>query len=188
MKKAKILSMLMTLILLLSFVSCDQLHFHTGHGGLNQNNNSNNNEQQGGEGKVTYVYSVVEKTLHLPNCYHVDRINEEYLKSTTDISPLLQDGYTICRDCLVPKEPEEEEPEEDENKIAREDATYAINAASNWLHTLDCHHLEVMSEKNLKYTDLTLEELIALDEYRPCAICLPDEAEEWEKNHPEEDK
>lgn len=189
MKSSRIISLILSLIMLISLVSCNQVHMHTGHGGNNSSSNSDPSHEQGGEGNVTYVYSVLSKTLHLPTCYHIERMSDEYkFEFKGDISVLLEKGYTICRDCLVPKDETEKEPEEDdENKVAREDATYAINAASKWLHTLDCYHLEVMAEKNLKYTDLTLEELIALDEYRPCAFCLPDEAEEWEKNHPEEE-
>lgn len=193
MKDYRFLALLLALVLLFSLISCknNDPHGDGGNGGEAQDQHDNTEgQQQGGEGQVTYVYSVVSKTLHLPNCYHIDRMNEDYkFEYTGSITVLLEKGYTICRDCLVPDTEEEEEPAEDDtNKVAKEDATFVINSASKMLHTLDCHHVEVIVEKNIQYTDLTLEELIALDEYEPCAVCLPDEAEEYDKNHPDDEK
>ncbi len=197
MKILRLLALTVSIILMLSLFSCDQLHLHTGKGSSNSKDPhdqhqppSDNEENEGGEGKVTYVYSVISKVLHLPDCYHIDRIKEEYkFEYTGDITVMFEKGYTVCKDCLAPDEPEEEpeEEEEDPNKVAKEDATYLINSSSNKFHKLDCYHIEGMSEKNIKYTDLSIEELIAL-EHRPCATCFPDEAEEWEKNHPDEKK
>lgn len=145
----------------------------------------------GAEGKVTYVYSVLSKVIHLPECYHIGRINDLYKKEFTgDINELLADeDFTICKDCLVPDEDtgdeDEDDSEDDGNKISKEEATYAINKSSGVIHTLDCYHLEIIVEKNLEYTDLTIEQLL-LEEHRPCGSCLPDDYEEYKKNHPEE--
>lgn len=190
MKITRLISVLVIFVILLSFISCNQVHSHMGHGGSNQNQQQN----QGGEGeenqdgsKVTYVYSVLSKVIHLPGCYHIDRIKEDYLKESNELAPLFEKGYTICNDCFKIKEEEPEEEEEDPNKVSKEDATFVINSSTNKIHYLDCYHVDGMVEKNLKYTDLTLEELLAL-EYIPCGTCMPDEAEEYEKNHPEDTK
>lgn len=190
MKLNKIIAALITVILLISLCSCDQVHVHNG----NNNNQTNDNLHNSGGGNnqevekpITYVYSLISKTIHLPDCYHVDRIKDDYkFDYNGDLSLLFEKGYTICKDCLVP-DVEEEIPEEDTNKVAKEDATYVINAATNRLHELDCYHVDNMVEKNIEYTDLTLEELLAL-EHIPCSSCLPEEFEEYEKNHPEEEK
>lgn len=188
MKKCKIIALLLSAILLLTITSCNK---NDPHGTPSHTNSPTPNQgeddtvQEGGEGQITYVYSVVQKMLHLPDCYHLDRMNEEYkYEYTGNISELLNNGYTICRDCLVPDTEDEEDEEDEENKIAKEDATFVINSSSFALHKLDCHHIDKMEEKNIKYTDLTLEELIALDLYQPCGFCLPDEYEEYMKNHP----
>lgn len=190
MNRNKILAIVLALTLILSITSCDKKNKNNNsddpHGQYGQHTeNPENDSQQGGEGKVTYVYSVVAKTLHLPGCYHLDRMNEEYkFEYTGSITALLENGYTICKDCLVPDKKEEEPEEDDTNKIAKEDATFVINSSSKALHCLDCHIIDSMEEKNIEYTDLTLEELIALDKYKPCGFCLPDEYKEYEKNHP----
>ena len=80
---------------------------------------------------------------------------------------------------------EEDTTEEDTaNKVAKEDATFVINSATDRLHQLTCYHIDNMISKNIEYTDLTLEELLSL-EYIPCAICLPDEFAEYKEKHPE---
>jgi hypothetical protein len=196
MKHDRLLAFLLILTVLFSLTSCKEKDYHgNSHDNSNihnpqQGNNSQHEEQEGGEGKVTYVYSVVSKTLHLPGCYHIGRINEEYrFEYTGSISELLKKGYTICRDCLVPDDEKEEEPDEEEddtNKVAKEDATFVINKSSKALHTLDCFRIDTMDKKNIQYTDLTLEDIIALDEYKPCRDCLPDEAEEWKELHGKE--
>lgn len=187
MKITRLISILVIFVLLLSFVSCDQINFHNIHGGgNNQSQSGENEESQGGEGEIVYVYSVLSKVIHMPGCYHIDRIKEDYLKETTDIAPLFEKDYTICKDCfgLNDKEPEEEE-EDDTNKVSKEDATFIINASTKKMHELDCYHTEGMVEENLEYSDLTLEELLAL-EYIPCKTCMPDQAKEYEKTHSEE--
>lgn len=204
MKSARIVATIVSFIMIFSLFSCDQLHFHTGN---NNNNNSHNqhpgynsnpntdsdqapeqNNNQGSEGKITYVYSVVSKMLHLPDCYHVGNIKEDYIKEFTgDISEKLKEGYTICKDCLVPEDEKEDdkEDEEDENLISKEDATYATHKTKLVIHLKNCYTLESMSAKNLRYTDLSLEELLALD-YRPCGTCMPVEYAKYKEEHPEE--
>lgn len=147
----------------------------------------NGNTVQGGEGTVTYIYSVVSKTLHLPECYHVERMNDDYkIEHKGSIVSLLEKGYTICKDCLVPDtEEDEEEPEvEDYYSVPEDQATYAYNKTSRVVHELDCHNIDSMNEKNLRFTNLTLEELLEL-EHIPCGSCMPDEYEEYQNNHPE---
>lgn len=150
-------------------------------------NNSGSGNQQDNSGNVIYVYSIISRKLHLFGCYHIDRMNKLYkYEYKGDIAVLLQEGFTICRDCMVPKV-EKEEPEEDEGeKVAKEDATFLINKASKTFHTLECHNVKIIVEKNVKYTDLTLEEITELDEYRPCSICLKEASEEYDKKHPDE--
>ena len=188
MKLNKIIAALITVILLFSLCSCDQLHHHKNNN--NQHGQDPNNSETNGtkeeETPINYVYSLLSKTIHLPDCYHVDRIKDDYkFDYNGDLALLFEKGYTICKDCLVP-DVEEETPEDDTNKVAKEDATYVINSATDRLHTLDCYHVDNMVEKNIEYTDLTLEELLAL-EHIPCSVCLPEQFEEYEKNHPEKE-
>ncbi len=183
MKYNRFLAIFLLLTILASLISCNHGHFgNKNHGDNGQNGDT---EQPGGEGYVTFYYSVTAKTLHLADCYQVKEINEEYLKTTTDASSLLEkDGYKLCGICLGP--PKAEEPDEDDtNKVAKEDATFVINKNQKTLHDLKCHWIKEIKEGNIQYTDLTLEEIIALDEYKPCSSCLPDEAEEYYKKHPE---
>lgn len=185
MKGIKLTTLLITFVLLFSLVSCKKLH-------LNKNNNSNNQNNSDGqveETPITYVYSVVSKTIHLSDCYHVKRMNEDYkFEFQGDVNELIGKGYTLCKDCLAPDVEEEPEEEEDNTpKIPIEEATYAINSASKTFHELGCHHVSVIVEKNLEFTDLTSDELME-QEYKPCSVCLPDEAKEYEKTHPEEEK
>ena len=187
MKITRLISILVLFVMLLSFVSCDMIHSHGGHNS-NQNQNQSQggeNEENQGEAEVTYIYSVLSKVIHLPGCYHIDRIKEDYLKETNELAPLFEKGYTICNDCFNIKDDEPEEEEDDKDKISKEDATFVINSSSKKLHHLGCYHVEGMVEKNLEYTDLTLQELLTL-EYIPCASCMPEEAKEYEKNHPED--
>lgn len=183
MKFTKIITLLLALAMIFSLASCNKNQ----HG---QNNHNSHQNQQGGEGNVTYVYSVVSKVLHTADCYHIQRMNEDYkVNFEGDINELLANGYTLCRDCLAPEEEKEEEPEEEDNtnKIPKEEATYVINANSKTFHELDCHHVSVISEKNIEYTNLSVEELMAL-EHKPCSICLTEASKEYEKTHPKEDK
>ena len=181
MRNSKLIALLLCFVLAFSLSACNK------HGHANQHQNADN-DSDGGEDKIVYVYSVVSKTIHLSDCYHVDRMNEEYKNYFEgDLNSLLANGYTLCRDCIDVQIKEEEPEEEDPNKVSKEDATYVINASSKTFHELGCHHIEGMAEKNIKYTDLSLEELVA-EEIKPCSSCLPDAAKEWKENHPEEDK
>ena len=189
MYSCKGIALLLVIILLFTLVSCKK-DTHKGHQSSNQGQDveEETEDETEEESELTYVYSVVTKVLHLPDCYHIDRMNDEYITEYTgDITTLLQNGYTVCRDCLVPDAPEVEEEEDDTDKVAPEDATFVINKSSKVIHTTDCYHVEKMVEKNREYTDLTLEELID-DEHRPCGVCMPDEAKEYEKTHPDKDK
>ena len=189
----KIAAAFLVIILLISTVSCDNVHNNHGSG---QNINTppdtteeNNNEVED-EQPITYVYSVMSKSIHYADCHSVKIMNEDYKREFQgDISELLNKGYTLCQFCFPPRkdetEKEEEEVEEDPNKIAKEDATYVINKKNLKLHELDCQHVKSMNDSNVLYTDLTLEELIALDLYAPCGTCMPDEYEEYKELHPE---
>ena len=204
MKSTRIIAIALVLSLILSLCSC--IEINSGHTGGNSHGDQNNGqneitdpedgeedeedpETEGAEGKVTYVYSVVSKTLHLPGCYHTERMNPEYIVSFTgDISEKLNAGFTICEDCLVPDnekdKEEDEEPAEDEILIPKEEATYATNKKSLVIHLLDCHMIDAMIAANLRYTDLTYEELLEL-KYRPCGTCMEEEYKQYKKDHPE---
>ena len=181
MRNSKLIALLLCFVLAFSLSACNK------HGHTNQHQSSDNGSD-GNEDKIVYVYSVVSKTVHLSDCYHVDRMNEEYKNYFEgDVNSLVAKGYTLCRDCIdIQVKEEEPEEEDDTNKIPKEEATYVINSSSKTFHELDCHHINVMSDKNIQYTDLSLEELVA-EEIRPCSSCLPDAAKEWKENHPEED-
>lgn len=185
MKLSKILATVTLLIMMFNLAACDQLYFHTGkHTGGGQGGGSGKEEQK--EQPITYVYSVTQKVLHLPDCYHVEDMNEEYrFEYSGDISELFEKGYTICKDCLVSDDPEEEEHIPDEDEVPAEEATFVINRSKLRIHHLDCYHIEDMKEENIKYTNLTLEELLAKD-HIPCGTCMPEEYEEYEKAHPDE--
>lgn len=200
MKFTKLIASILCLIISFSLFSCYPTHGNNGNNensnydphdqyqGNNQNTNQDTSEDEGGEGKVTYIYSVLSKVIHLPDCYHVKNIKDDYLMEYTgDITILLQKKYTICKDCLVPDDEKEEDKteEDDEDLIAKEDATYATNKNNLVIHLVDCYTLESMSEKNLRYTNLSYEELIAL-KYRPCGTCMPDEYKQYKEEHPEE--
>ena len=180
MKISKIFAFLLCIVLVISLGSCKK------HGHTNQHQN-NDQSTTDDEGTITYVYSVVSKTVHLPDCYHIDRMNEEYKNYFEgDVNELVARGYSLCRDCIDIQVKEEEPEEEDNtNKIPKEEATYLINTSSKTFHELDCYHIKGMSDKNVEYTDLSLEELVA-EEIKPCGTCLPDAAKEWKENHPEE--
>ena len=198
MKSRTIIAILLVLSSIFSLFSCTEQNFHNSHDPHDDYNNNQGVNQtpagdtdaekpDGAEGKVTYVYSVISKTMHLPDCYHTERMNEDYkFEYTGDLSVMLEKGYTICKDCLVPdEEKEDDEDKEDEILIPKEEATFATNKKSFVVHLLDCYMLDAMIEENLRYTDLTYEALMEL-KYRPCGTCMPEEYKEYKKNHPEE--
>lgn len=182
MKFLKLLSAVILIIMMVNLVSCDQLHFHKGSNGHSNDNSDKTPQTQ----KITYVYSVTQKILHLPECSHTQRISEDYREEYSgDISILLEKGFTICRDCLVEKVPEEEKefvPDEDE--VPFEEATFVINRTKLTIHDKECYHVDKMAEKNVKYTNLSYEELLE-KEHVPCGTCMPDEYEAYKKAHPE---
>ena len=182
----KIIATTLIIILAFSLFSCEHGTFIPGNSSHDNDSHSDEQNQGQQEQAITYVYSVTQKVIHRSDCYHIDRMSEDYkTEYSGDISELLAKDYTICKDCLVPKEEKPDEDEEDTNKIAKEDATYVINSSSKKLHELDCYHVKSMEEKNIEYTDLTLEELFEL-KYIPCGFCMPEEYEEYEKNLSEE--
>ena len=181
----RLISLILIITSLLSVTSCNLFkkdHHTPVDPSQNQGDSGSNDNEQ--TSPTVYVYSVLSKSIHLAGCYHINEIKEDYKKETTeDITPLLEKGYTLCKDCFPPAvEPEPEEPEEP--GIPKEDATFLINKNSKKIHKLDCYHIEEMSEANIKYTDLSLEELLA-DEHIPCATCMPDEWEIYKQEHPE---
>ena len=185
MKFFRVLSFIIVLIMMLNLISCNQTHGHKPHG--NNNQQGTGQTETPNEQKITYVYSVTEKRLHLPTCFHVQNMNEDYkFEYSGDISILLGKGYTICRDCLYENHEEEEEevfvPDPDE--VPFEEATYVINRSKLTIHEKDCYSVKKISEKNLKYTNLSIDELLE-KEHIPCGNCLPDEYEAYKEAHPE---
>ena len=184
MKAYRIISAIITLILIVNLFSCDGTH--SGKGSHSQKTPEGEEQQP-----VVYVYSVNQKKLHLPSCAFVSKINPELIKEyKDDIGPLLADGYTLCSFCLLQdssKEEKEEEEEEfvpDPDEVPPEEATFLVNRSNLKIHEKDCSTISTMSEKNIKYTCLTYEELIAND-HIPCGTCMPAEYEEYVEAHPE---
>ena len=188
MKYNRFIALLLVFATLLSLISCkpDKSHNHN-----SQDNNidldndqDQESEEEGGEGKVTFYYSVVSNKFHIAGCYHLRSIEDKFLKTSTSVPDLVADGYSPCRDCIVV---EEESNEDDSNKITKEEATFVIGTGNNKLHTLDCHNVKKIFDENLEYTNLTIEELMEIDKYAPCKDCLPDEAKIYYEKHPEKD-
>lgn len=132
---------------------------------------------------ITYVYSVSSYSFHLEGCSYISEIKEKYLKTTNDITYLLEEGYEPCRKCFPPAvEPEPEE--EEEPSIPIEQATFVINKKSGKMHHVDCYTIKEMDSENVRYTDLSLEQLLE-EEFIPCGHCMPDQYEQYKKDHPE---
>lgn len=183
MKSSKLLSMIIVLIMMINLVSCN--HSHSGN--ANKNPQNNPSTETPNEQKITYIYSVTEKRLHLPTCFHVGNMNEDYkFEYSGDISILLAKGYTICKDCLYENHEEEKEEvrEPDPDEVPFEEATYVINRSKLTIHEKDCYNVKKIAEKNLKYTNLSIEELLE-NEHVPCGNCLPKEYEAYKEAHPE---
>lgn len=187
MKYNRFIALLLVFVTLLSLISCkrEKPHNHNSHGNnMDLDDQDQESEEEGGEGKVTFYYSVVSDKFHIADCYHLRSIEDKFLKTSTSVPDLVADGYSPCRDCIVV---EEEPNEDDSNKITKEEATFVIGTGNNKLHTLDCHNVKKIFDENLEYTNLTIEELMEIDKYAPCKDCLPDEAKIYYQKHPEKD-
>lgn len=189
MKLSRILAIFTLLIMIFNLVACDQLHFHTGNRPDINTEERDDDKEPEKEEIITYVYSVTQKVLHLPDCYHIENMNEDYkFEYSGDISVLFEKGFTICRDCLGTDSTEEDKvvlPDPDE--VPFEQATYVINRSKLTIHKKDCHHVDKIAEKNLKYTCLGYEELIA-NKHVPCGFCMPDEYEAYKEANPDKFK
>lgn len=188
MKVYRFLTILLIFVTLFSMISCDndkdKNNKKEDDGESDQQINNSGNTPQGAEGRVTFYYSVNSGVYHIEGCYHIYSIDEEFLKTSTSVAELSEKGKAPCKDCIVSKaEPDEDE----EDKITKEEATYVIGGNNGKIHELDCHNVKKIQEKNLIYTDLTIEELLELDENPPCLDCLYEEANEYYERHPEED-
>ena len=188
----KLISIFIIVAIMASFCSCELIKQHKHDPqipdtGLGDGEGGEDNEEKDDKNEETvYVYSVLSKSIHLQGCYHVNEIKDDYKKEISgDVSPLLEKGYTLCKDCFPPAvDPEPDEPEEP--GISKEEATFLINKSSHKIHMLDCYHIAEMAEANIEYTDLTLEELLEADNI-PCATCLPEQWEKYKAEHPELD-
>lgn len=188
----KLISIFIIVAIMASFCSCELIKQHKHDPqipdtGLGDGEGGEDNEEKDDKNEETvYVYSVLSKSIHLQGCYHVNEIKDDYKKEISgDVSPLLEKGYTLCKDCFPPAvDPEPDEPEEP--GISKEEATFLINKSSHKIHMLDCYHIAEMAEANIEYTDLALEELLEADNI-PCATCLPEQWEKYKAEHPELD-
>lgn len=188
----KLISIFIIVAIMASFCSCELIKQHKHDPqipdtGLGDGEGGEDNEEKDDKNEETvYVYSVLSKSIHLQGCYHVNEIKDDYKKEISgDVSPLLEKGYTLCKDCFPPAvDPEPDEPEEP--GISKDEATFLINKSSHKIHMLDCYHIAEMAEANIEYTDLTLEELLEADNI-PCATCLPEQWEKYKAEHPELD-
>lgn len=183
MKLHRILGSILLLVIIFNLVSCDQLNFHHHNHSTTPTENTTPDENE--PTPITYYYSIVQKVIHLEGCFHIDNMEDDYrFKYTGDISVLLAKGYTLCEDCIAKEEPEEEVFVPDPDEVEPELATYIINRTKLTIHKRGCYHIEKMAERNIKYTCLSYEELLAND-HAPCGTCMPDEYEAYKKAHPE---
>lgn len=138
--------------------------------------------------KIVYVYSVKSNRIHRSDCTFAVKIDLEFKKETEDISALLDKGYELCKTCFPPAKDEsdtsEDDTEDELNKISRSEATYVINSKSMRFHLLDCRYGKEPLSTNCEYTNLTFDELLAL-EYVPCGSCQEDEYDDYMDAHPE---
>lgn len=201
----KILSVFLLLTMLLSLVSCitiqggseNQNQKDTSGDGTSQNGNGSNNDSEDNKTaggyekpeKIVYVYSVKSTKIHRSDCTFAIKIDAEFRKETEDISALLEKGYELCRTCFPPAKDEsdtsEDVTEDETNKISRAEATYVINTKSMRFHLLDCRYSKEPLSTNCEYTNLTFDELLAL-EYIPCGSCQEDAYDDYMDAHPEE--
>ena len=182
----KILSLLILCVMIFGLVACgsDKHSDNMDKSGLTDENNAP--EEQ----KVYYVYSVVQKKLHLPTCSYVQSIGDDFRREYSgDISVLFADGFTICKDCLFVGSSENDDKNDEEiipdaDEVPFDEATYVINRSNLKIHEKDCSYIKSISQANLKYTNLNYEELVEND-HVPCGHCMPDEYKEYKKTHPD---
>lgn len=198
MKITKAVALIAALLLTFSLVSCSELHFHygdsenqaDGQDGASPSDGAgegdgNNEDEQGN--KTLCVYSLMSKKLHLPGCYHTNRITDDMRREhEVDILAMLEKGYELCQDCF-PSEDSDDDEEGGSNQVSRDEATFVINASSLKFHKVGCYQTKGMTAENTVYTLLSFDELVA-QEYIPCGSCLKqDETEEDDgKNGDEE--
>ena len=180
----RLIAVLILTAMLFSAIGCDALKNKGGHETPEQPDDSINEPEK--EPETKYVYSVLSKSIHLEGCYHINEIKEDYKKEAIgDISHLLEKEYTLCQDCFPPQIEVEPDEEEEDPGVSKEEATFLINKKTLKIHKIGCYHTEEMSEANIKYVDLSLEELLET-EHIPCATCMPNEWETYKENHPED--
>ena len=63
--------------------------------------------------------------------------------------------------------------EDETNKISRAEATYVINTKSMRFHLLDCRYSKEPLSTNCEYTNLTFDELLALEYARDEIVPFP---------------
>ena len=175
----RLIAILILSATIFSMFGCDALKKGNGHGTAEDPTTTEEPETQA----IVYVYSVSSGSFHLEGCSYIKEIKEKYLKTTEDITYLLEEGYEPCRKCFPPAvEPDPEE--EEEPTIPIEQATFTINKSSKKIHYIDCYIVKEMNSDNVKYTDLSLEQLLE-EEYAPCGHCMPEQYEQYKKDHPE---
>ena len=168
MRASKVISVLLILILMLSCFSC-------------QPNNDDFVEKGDGSGqsngKTVYVYNASVKTFHRENCSYALGIQEIY-KKTYDGDPVAlieSEGFRFCGICC-PEESALYNPKPDSgegNGITKEEASYALNVGTKKIHNVDCEHAADMTNPNLEYTTLSINELIYKG-YAICQVCHPE--------------
>lgn len=158
MKLVKIIAVITSLILCVGLYGCSQ-------------KDGDGDKQKERVINSPYAYSVNSKILHHSSCYHVKRISDANLvEYSGDPENLTSSGFSLCKTCF-PNSVDKDEPENDDNQISEEEATYVINVDSGKFHKKDCIYAINTSDSNKKYTDLTKEELIS-ENYQPCGTCL----------------
>lgn len=163
-----------------STFGCDALKKGDGHGTPGDTNTGETPETQ----PIIYVYSASSGSFHLEGCTYINDIKEKHLKTTEDITFLLEEGYEPCKRCFPPAVELEPDEEEEEPSIPKEQATFTINKSSKKIHYIDCYIVKEMNSDNVKYTDLSLEQLLE-EEYAPCGHCMPEQYEQYKKDHPD---
>lgn len=175
----RLIALLILSATIFSMFGCDAIKNGGGHKTPDETDNTETPENQ----VITYVYSVSSGSFHLEGCSYISEIKEKYLKTTDDITYLLEEGYEPCRKCFPPAE-EPEPEEEEEPSVPKEQATFVINKKSNKMHYVDCYIVKEMDSSNVRYTDLSLEQLLE-DECVPCGHCMPEQYEQYKKDHPD---